>query len=163
MIKDYKEELTDLGEQVEGEDPKTTSTRQEVTSELEKTWVSKTSVSKFHRNTDFWNAESQCILGHVVYTPPISVSTGDSKFTKDWALVELNHAKFNWDSSGRLHNGTNISPVSRLAQLQIPRAWKKAGLPVARHKLSGCKRGGVCTEKVRDRRSRELGRQRGEG
>jgi hypothetical protein len=62
MIKDYKEELTDLGEQVEGKDPKTTSTRQEVTSELEKTWVSKTSVSKFHRNTDFWNAESQYIL-----------------------------------------------------------------------------------------------------
>ncbi|KAG9080556.1 hypothetical protein FRC06_006441 [Ceratobasidium sp. 370] len=43
-----------------------------------------------------WSTESQRILGHVLYAPPISVGTGDKQFTEDWALIELNHGRFNW-------------------------------------------------------------------
>jgi len=32
-------------------------------------------------------------LGHVVYAPLISVSTGLKRFTEDWALIEVNHNK----------------------------------------------------------------------
>ncbi|KAI0066814.1 hypothetical protein BV25DRAFT_1905334 [Artomyces pyxidatus] len=85
MVDGYEEELAGLGEHVEGEDLKTTSERQKISDKLEEARASKASVFEFHRNiTSLWSAESQRILGHVVYAPPISVGTG--KCTVDWAL-----------------------------------------------------------------------------
>jgi hypothetical protein len=46
--------------------------------------------------TNNWSAESQRILGHIVYSPPISVSTGTNTFTEDWALIELDNEKIDW-------------------------------------------------------------------
>lgn len=36
------------------------------------------------------------VLGQVVYAPPISFGTGDNGFKEDWALVELDRARFDW-------------------------------------------------------------------
>jgi len=117
MVDGYEEELTGLGEYVEGEDPKMTSERQEITRKLEEAQASKASVFEFHRNiTSFWSAESQRVLGHVVYAPPVSVGTGDSKHTEDWALIELNRAKFDWNAfrGNAIHLGMfrSMSPRS---------------------------------------------------
>ncbi|KAG8892858.1 hypothetical protein FRB99_002396, partial [Tulasnella sp. 403] len=101
-----------LGEHVEGEDPKTTSDRQAINLKLEEANASKASVSEFHRNISiFWGAESQRILGHVVYAPPISVDTGNSRFTEDWALIELNRGKFdrNTFQGNVIHLGSELT------------------------------------------------------
>jgi hypothetical protein len=37
---------------------------------------------------------SQRVLGHVIHAPPISVD----RFTKDWALIELNRDKIDWNN-----------------------------------------------------------------
>ena len=36
------------------------------------------------------------MLGHVLYSPPISPSTGDKSFMEDWALIELDDDKISW-------------------------------------------------------------------
>jgi len=93
-----KGELEGLGEAVEGEDAKKTTKRQAVGVKLARAEESKARMYKFHDNiAKFWNAESDRILGHVLYSPPISVGTGDKPFMEDWALIELNRGKFNWD------------------------------------------------------------------
>ena len=54
-------------------------------------------LNKFHADiTNNWGAESQRILGHIAYSPPISVITGAKRFTEDWALIELDHDKIDW-------------------------------------------------------------------
>jgi hypothetical protein len=55
-------------------------------------------VHKFHSNiTKHWGSPSQRVLGHVVYAPPISIGTGPEKYTEDWALVELDRDKIDWN------------------------------------------------------------------
>ncbi|KAN0130919.1 hypothetical protein V8E53_011297 [Lactarius tabidus] len=38
------------------------------------------------------------VLGHVRYAPPISVNTGEKGFTEDWALIGLDHERFDWNT-----------------------------------------------------------------
>ncbi|KAI0001528.1 hypothetical protein BJV74DRAFT_944493 [Russula compacta] len=45
-----------------------------------------------------WSEESQRVLGHIAYSPPITVGTGAEQYTEDWALIELDRNKINWDS-----------------------------------------------------------------
>ncbi|KAI1788921.1 hypothetical protein LXA43DRAFT_974534 [Ganoderma leucocontextum] len=125
MVDGYEEELTGLRERVEGEDPKITSKRQEITRKLEEAQASKASVFEFFRNiTSFWSAESQRILGHVVYAPPMSVGTGDSN---DWALIELNRAKFDWDAfrGNVVHLGFKLTPYQFMKKM-YPHAETRA-------------------------------------
>ncbi|KAF8836663.1 hypothetical protein BDN67DRAFT_992059 [Paxillus ammoniavirescens] len=95
MVDGYEEELTGLGEHVEGEDPNTTSERQQITLKLEEARA-------------FWSAETQRIVGHVADAPPISVG---AEVTEDWALVELNCANFNWDAfrGNVIHLGSKLT------------------------------------------------------
>ncbi|KAL5478231.1 hypothetical protein ACEPAI_2415 [Sanghuangporus weigelae] len=112
MIDSYKDELEALGEASEGEDTKTTTNRKEFEDRLANAEASKASVYEFYDNvTRFWSAESQRILGHVLYAPPISVSAGDKRFTEDWALVELNHGKFDCNvfRGNVIHLGTKVT------------------------------------------------------
>jgi hypothetical protein len=52
-------------------------------------------VDAFHSDTTkYWSAEILRVLGHVVYAPPISVD----QFTEDWALIELNRDKIDWNN-----------------------------------------------------------------
>ncbi|KAH9948859.1 hypothetical protein B0H21DRAFT_882225 [Amylocystis lapponica] len=123
MVDGYEEELTGLGEHAEGEDPKAITERREITGKLEEARMAKGRVIDFYRPiASFWTAESQRILGHVVYAPPVSVGTGDSKFTEDCALVELNRAKFNWDA----FRGNVIHLGSKLTRYQFMKMYPDA-------------------------------------
>ncbi|KAG8983867.1 hypothetical protein FRB90_005683 [Tulasnella sp. 427] len=108
MVESYEEELTGRAEHVEGGDSTRASHREVIGRKLEEATASRASVFEFHRNiTSAWSAESQRILGHVVYALPISV--GDRKCTEDWALVELDRTKFDWDTfrGNVVHLGTS--------------------------------------------------------
>ena len=48
--------------------------------------------------TKHWREESQRVLGHIAYSPPITVGTGTEKYTEDWALIELDRKKIDWDT-----------------------------------------------------------------
>ncbi|THU87880.1 hypothetical protein K435DRAFT_821801 [Dendrothele bispora CBS 962.96] len=69
----YKRELAALGEAIEGEDAM-------IGNDITKNW----------------STVDQRVLGHIVYAPPISVDA--KQYTEDWALVELNHNKVDWNN-----------------------------------------------------------------
>ena len=128
----YKDELEDLGEAVEGEDAKTTIYRNVFEDRLSKVQASKASVDEFQGNvTRLWSAESQRILGHVLYTPPISVHTSNKRFTEDWALVELNRGEFDWIvfRGNVIHLGTFRS-ILRSSSLTIISRNQTYGRPI---------------------------------
>jgi hypothetical protein len=112
MIDHYKDEIDGLGAAAEDEDAEITAARQAFEDELAKAEKSKASVDEFYGDiTRFWTVESQRVLGYVLYAPPISVSTGDKRFTEDWALVELDRGKFNWNAfrGNVIHLGTKLT------------------------------------------------------
>lgn len=77
----YKDELWGFGEAVEGEDAATADAREEFKDKLAEAEAEKSIglLNKFHgKITKFWSAEN--LLGHV---SPISVGTGDKRFTED--------------------------------------------------------------------------------
>ena len=96
MVDTCKNEITALGEVLEGEDVRITRVRNAFGVEVVKAEESNMSMDEFYGNiTKFWTEESQRVLGHVLYAPPIS---SDKQFTEDWALVELNRGKFDLDT-----------------------------------------------------------------
>ncbi len=122
MVDHYKDEIDGLGEAIEGDDPEITRVRNAFAVELAKVELSKTSMNEFYDIiTRFWSAESQRVLGHVLYAPPISISTDDKRFTEDWALVELNCRKFDWNTfrGNIIHLGMFRSISLRLSSLTI--------------------------------------------
>ncbi|KAF8549223.1 hypothetical protein OG21DRAFT_1556983 [Imleria badia] len=46
----------------------------------------------------YWSKEDQRVIGHVAYSPPITVGTGPTGYTADWALIELDRNKIDWDT-----------------------------------------------------------------
>jgi hypothetical protein len=53
--------------------------------------------NRFHDEaTKHWSEEGQRVLGHVAYSPPITVGTGAEEYTEDWALIELDRNKIDW-------------------------------------------------------------------
>ena len=97
LVDYYKDELEGLGVAVEGEGATQAKKREKFKVLLKDAEKSIESLDKFHgMNTKFWGAESQRILGHVAYAPPISVGTGDKRYTEDWALIELHREKIDW-------------------------------------------------------------------
>jgi hypothetical protein len=99
FVDQYKRELAAFGEAVEGEDAMVAEARQEFKGKLAKAEKTIAAVDAFHSDiTKHWSAMSQRVLCHVVYAPPISVSTGPKQFTEDWALIELNRDKIDWNN-----------------------------------------------------------------
>jgi len=99
-----------------------TATRQAFEDELMKVEKSKASANKFYGDiTRLWSVESHCVLGYVLYAPLISVSTGDKQYTEDWALVELDCGKFNWNAfrGNVIHLGTFQSISLRSSSITI--------------------------------------------
>jgi len=40
-----------------------------------------------------WSKINQCIVGHIVHSPQITVNAGTKGFTEDYAIVELDNSK----------------------------------------------------------------------
>ncbi|KAF8837533.1 hypothetical protein BDN67DRAFT_185210 [Paxillus ammoniavirescens] len=115
MVDYYRDEVEGLGEAIEGEDPAVADAREEFKGKLAGAEKSIGTLNEFHSKiTKFWSAESQRILGHILYAPPISVGTGDKCFTEDWAFVELYDEKIDWKAfkGNVIHLGTKISPAN---------------------------------------------------
>ncbi|KAH9044292.1 hypothetical protein EDB85DRAFT_2284617 [Lactarius pseudohatsudake] len=56
-------------------------------------------INKFHDEvTKYWSEESQRVIGHITYSPAITVGTGTKRYTEDWALIELDRSKIDWDN-----------------------------------------------------------------
>lgn len=98
LVDYYKMEPAALGEAVEGENTMVARARQVFEGKLTEAEMTVTAVDEFHdKITNHWSTVNQRMLGYVVYTPPISVSTGPKKFTEDWALIDLYLDKIDWD------------------------------------------------------------------
>ena len=61
--------------------------------------------------TKFWSTPSQCVLRYVTYAlpSPISVNTGDKRYTEDRALVRLHREKINWKDSRAIPRSRVVS------------------------------------------------------
>jgi hypothetical protein len=87
MIKYYNDAI---GKAADGEE------LQAFKSEMEKVEKSKTGNTELYGDINrSWAEESQRIIGYIFYSPPISEKNG---FNEDWALIELDHEKFNWST-----------------------------------------------------------------
>jgi hypothetical protein len=45
-----------------------------------------------------WKPPTERILGHVFYSPPLSLNMGRDGYTEDWALVEVDREKVDWEA-----------------------------------------------------------------
>ncbi|GJJ08867.1 hypothetical protein Clacol_003087 [Clathrus columnatus] len=118
IVNNYQATYTDLKSRVKGKNAETTSDEQALEeSRLNLKWAeaSRSTIVNFQRNINSsWRELNQRILGHVLYSPPISVvSIGDILFTEDWALIELNNQKFNWETfrGNVIHLGSKLEPA----------------------------------------------------
>ena len=94
----YKARIEALRKATESEDTEVADARQELQDKLAKTEKIIMDLYKFHNDiTRNWSTPSLRVLGHVVYAPAISVSTGPKQFTEDWALINLDRDKINWN------------------------------------------------------------------
>jgi hypothetical protein len=99
FVDQYKRELAALGKAVEGEDATVAEAREEFKGNLVKAEKTIAAVNAFHSDiTKHWSVGSERVLGHVVYAPPISVSTGPKQFTQDWALIALRRDRIDWNN-----------------------------------------------------------------
>ncbi|KAF8326997.1 uncharacterized protein EI90DRAFT_3226658 [Cantharellus anzutake] len=79
-------------------------------------------LNHFHdKATKYWSEESLRVLGHVAYSPPITVGAGAKRYTEDWALIELDCNKIDWDNfKGNVVDlGTEI-PVHNFTSRMYP-------------------------------------------
>ncbi|KIM33494.1 hypothetical protein M408DRAFT_155554, partial [Serendipita vermifera MAFF 305830] len=73
--------------------------RTKIEGELKKAAAAMITLNQFHDEvTKYWSEENQRVLGHIAYSPPITVGTGAEAYTEDWGLVELNRDKIDWDN-----------------------------------------------------------------
>src|SRR5258707_5943978 len=96
MLVSTRKSLLRWGKTVEGKDATVAEARQEVKGGLAEVEETIAAVDAFHSNfTKHWSTVSD----HVVYAPPISVGTGPKQFTEDWALIELNRDRIDWNNA----------------------------------------------------------------
>ncbi|KAH8987390.1 hypothetical protein EDB86DRAFT_3065748 [Lactarius hatsudake] len=56
-------------------------------------------INEYHNEvTKYWSEESQRVIGHIAYSPAITVGTGTKRYTEDWAFIELDRNKIDWDN-----------------------------------------------------------------
>ena len=99
FIRTYQRELDKLGEAVEGEKARRTKAREDYRAKLAEARQTISDVNDFHGDiTKHWSTPSQRVLGYVLHAPPISRATGPKQFTEDWALIDLDLDKIDWDT-----------------------------------------------------------------
>ncbi|KAJ7917485.1 hypothetical protein B0H13DRAFT_2441821 [Mycena leptocephala] len=64
-----------------------------------------------HDVTTHWASPENRVIGHVVFSPPLSFGFGNEQYTDDWALIEMDQSKLNKNFLGNaIDLGTRISP-----------------------------------------------------
>lgn len=54
---------------------------------------------QFHNEiTKYWSQESSRVIGHVAFSSSVTVSNSAERYSEDWALIELDRDKIDWDS-----------------------------------------------------------------
>ena len=98
-IEIYERELDHLGEAVEGEKARRTRAREEYQTKLARARQTISDLNDFHGDiAKYWSTPSQRVLGYVLHAPPISLATGPKQLTEDWALIDLDLDKIDWDT-----------------------------------------------------------------
>ncbi|KAG8805884.1 hypothetical protein FRC17_005289, partial [Serendipita sp. 399] len=99
FVQMYKGNLDTLGEAVEGEKTQVTNMRQDLHSKLATANQTIIDIKQLlDEINSHWNMLSQRVLGYILHTPPLSVATGPKQFTEDWALIDLDRDKIDWDT-----------------------------------------------------------------
>ncbi|KAG8729982.1 hypothetical protein FRC10_003259, partial [Ceratobasidium sp. 414] len=94
----WEGKLMRLGVAVVGEASQKTKAHKSFQDLVEKVKEIITELNAFHSEvTKHWSTTDQCVLGCILYAPPISVSTGPQRFTEDWAMLSIYCDKINWD------------------------------------------------------------------
>jgi hypothetical protein len=94
MVNYYKQQLKDLQGSYDDDDE-----REAIQGDLKKEEAMIDALNQFHDEaTKYWSEESLRIIGHVAYSPPITVGAGAERYTEDWALIELDRNSIDWDN-----------------------------------------------------------------
>ncbi|KAH9981982.1 hypothetical protein BJV74DRAFT_895767 [Russula compacta] len=126
MVDHYNDQLEELAMRVPGgkEDQDQVAYWQDKKEQAKKAIDT---LDEFHTEvTKNWSIEEHRILGHIAYSPPISVGTGAKRFTEDWALIELDREKIDWSTfkGNVIDQCTNLSfsDLSRNIHPDVPLA-----------------------------------------
>jgi hypothetical protein len=94
MVDCYNEELEDLQDGDDNDEK-----REVIWGELKTEEGAIKALNQFHNQaTKYWSEESLRVIGHVAYSPPITVGASSKCYTEDWALIELDRNKIDWNN-----------------------------------------------------------------
>ena len=93
MADQHKQQLDDLEINAINAEQRT-----EIEGMLKEEEASIESLSQLYYDTMDWDIEGQRVIGHIAYSPPITVGVGDKRYTEDWALIELDRDKIDWNT-----------------------------------------------------------------
>ena len=104
-VQHYNDTLEALATRVASDDKivaeKARKKRTKIEDQLQEAKTVIDTLEKFQSDVKkLWSAESQRVIGHIAYSPPISVGTGTTGFIGDWALIELDCEKIDWKTFG---------------------------------------------------------------
>ncbi|KAG6818779.1 hypothetical protein H0H93_001822 [Arthromyces matolae] len=119
-VGEYENELAKLGEPADGESEQVTQERQQFQNDLMKAKRSIKNTEIFYKDvTNHWTLPIQRTLGHVVYSPPVSLSKGEEEYTEDWALIKIKRNKIDWDSfpGNKIYIGESIPPSTFVSKM----------------------------------------------
>jgi len=122
FLRTYQRELDNLGEAVEGEKVRGTRVREDYQVKLANVRQTISDVNDFHSDiTKYWSTPSQRVLGYVLHAPPISLATDPKQLKEDWALIDLDLDKIDWDTfkGNVVYLGTFRSVLLRSLSLTI--------------------------------------------
>ncbi|KAH7887979.1 hypothetical protein F5I97DRAFT_1936007 [Phlebopus sp. FC_14] len=125
FVDTYKRELDALGEAAEGKDAGLAKAKQTIED-----------VNEFHGEiTKNWSTLSQRVLGYVVHAPPNSVGTGPKQLTEDWALIDLNRDKIDWNMFKA--NVVSLENISAAADFVLKMHPHPEGRPSFKYSVGG--------------------------
>jgi hypothetical protein len=67
-------------------------------------------VLTYKKVTTLWFTRESCPLSQVILAPPIAVGAGLERYTRDWAIIEMEASKFDLDNfMGNVIEGTELT------------------------------------------------------
>ena len=95
----WEDAITRLGEFVDGEDAAVTKRRQQYQHAIEEAMGTIESLNNLHDEVAKRRADlDQRTIGYVLHAEPIVVSDGPNKFTRDWAFIQIDKEKIDWNT-----------------------------------------------------------------